>query len=148
MIIPIRGVIPLFVKTPFLNYKPAIKSKPIEKVEIFADIFEPYFNRTFEHYCSHQNTPFKETKSEHPAITKFGNCIHVAHELDTMYFDYGSRVHRDVFVNALNLVYKNPFLRVNMPSAARINLLHQKDNNRYVLHLLYSSPVAESSFCY
>ena len=38
---------PIFVKTPFLNYKAATKIKPIVKVEVFADIFEPYFNRTW-----------------------------------------------------------------------------------------------------
>ena len=32
-------------------------------------------------------------------------------------------------------------LQMDLPSAARINLLHQADENRYVLHLLYSSPI-------
>lgn len=136
-----KELYPIFVKTPFLNYKPAIRSKSLEKAEVLACIFEPYFNRTAEHYCSHQKAPFKEKKSAYSAITKHGNCIHIAHELDAMYFEYGARIHRDVFINTLNLIYKKPMLKVKLPSTARINLLHQKYNNRYVLHFLNSSPI-------
>ena len=32
-------------------------------------------------------------------------------------------------------------LKVDLPSAARINLLHQSNENRYVMHLLYGSPI-------
>lgn len=28
-----------------------------------------------------------------------------------------------------------------MPSAGRVNLLHQQDKNRFVYHLLYASPI-------
>lgn len=138
-----ESLYPIFVKTQFLNYKPAIQVKPLEEddIEILADIFEPYFNRTSEHYCSHQKTPFKETKAKYPAIVKKDNCIFIAHELDSMYHKYGARIHRDLFNNCLNLIYKNPLVKVSLPSAARINLLHQESEKRFVLHLLYSTPI-------
>jgi hypothetical protein len=132
---------PIFVKTPFLNYKAAIQVRPINEVEVLADIFEPYFNRTSEHYCSHQKTPFKEIKAEHPAIVKRKSSIFIAHELDSMYHKYGARIHRDLFIKCLNLLYKAPMIEVNLPSAARINLLHQENEKRFVLHLLYSTPI-------
>ena len=132
---------PIFVKTPFLNYYPAIRVKATESIEVLADVFEPYFNRTSEHYCSHQKTPFKETKATYPAIIKRGNCLFIAHELDVMYHKYGARIHRDLFNNCLNLLYKNPMLKVVLPSTARINLLHQENQKCFALHLLYSSPI-------
>jgi hypothetical protein len=132
---------PIFVKTPFLNYKAAIQVQPINEVEVLADIFEPYFNRTSGHYCSHQKTPFKEIKAEHPAIVKRKNSIFIAHELDSMYHKHGARIHRDLFIKCLNLLYKVPMIEVNLPSAARINLLHQENEKRFVLHLLYSTPI-------
>ena len=58
-----------------------------------------------------------------------------------MYHNYGSRIHRDIFINCLNLLYKNPISEVDLPSAARINLLHQANDRRLVLHLLYSTPI-------
>lgn len=132
---------PIFVKTPFLNYDAAIQVKPKSKVEVLADIFEPYFNRTSEQYCSHQKTPFKDTKAQHPAIVKKDKCIFIAHELDAMYHKFGARIHRDLFKNCLDLIYKNPIVEVDLPSAARINLLHQVNKKRFVLHLLYSTPI-------
>lgn len=132
---------PIFVKTPFLNYDAAIQVKPISEVEVLADIYEPYFNRTSEHYCSHQKTPFKDTKAQHPAIVKKDKCIFIAHELDAMYHKHGARIHRDLFKNCLDLIYKNPIIEVDLPSAARINLLHQANEKRYVLHVLYSTPI-------
>ena len=132
---------PAFVKTPFLNYQAAKRVRPVGKAKVLADIFEPYFNRTAEQYCSHQKTPFKETKADYPAIVQCGKCIYIAHALDTMYHKIGSRIHRDLFHSCLNLQYKSPMLKVDLPSAARINLLHQSKKNRYVMHLLYGSPI-------
>ena len=132
---------PIFVNTPFLNYKAAIRVEPTTEVEVLADIFEPYFNRTSEQYCSHQKTPFKETKADHPAIVKSKNNIFIAHELDSMYHKYGARIHRELFINCLNLLYKSPMIEVDLPSAARINLLHQENEQRFVLHILYSTPI-------
>ena len=136
-----KALYPVFVKTPFLNYRPAIQVSLDSIADVLADIYEPYFNRTSEHYCSHQKSPFKEKKAEYPAIVKSRNCIFIAHALDSMYHNYGARIHRDLFNNCLKLLYKNPMVEVDLPSTARINLLHQESENRYVLHLLYSCPI-------
>ena len=72
-----------FVKTQFLNYIPAIKVKKTSAVEVLAEIYEPLFNRTIDHYCSHQKTPFKNEIADHPAATKKGRCIFIAHHLDS-----------------------------------------------------------------
>ena len=137
-----KELYPIFVKTPFLNYQPAIKVRAIGKSEVLADIYEPYFNRTLKHYCSHQKTPFKDIASGYPAVVKNGNCIFIAHAIDSMYNKYGSRIHRDLFYNCLNIFYENPFVKVDLPSSARINLLHQPKLSRYVLHLLYATPIS------
>ena len=132
---------PSFVKTPFLNYHPAICVKPADTVEVLAEVYEPYFNRTIEHYCSHQKTPYKEKKATYPAVIKRKNCIFIAHDLDIMYKKFGARIHRDLFNSCLNLLYKNPYIIVKLPSSARVNLLHQEEERRFVFHLLYSTPL-------
>ena len=132
---------PIFVKTPFLNYEPAIKVLASDDTEILADIYEPYFNRTSEHYCSHQKTPFKDKKSKHSAIIRKGRCIFIAHQIDLIYQNFGSRIHRDLLNNCIKLLYNDPMVKVNLPSAGRVNLLHQADRGRYIYHLLYSPPM-------
>lgn len=129
------------VKSPFLNYKPAIRVKPRKDAQILASIREPFFSRTYAHYSSHQNTPFQLRDADHPGVLKTGNVIFIANELDKMYYDYGARLHRDLYKNALYLIRKNPMVQTELPSAARVSLLQQADKNRYVVHLLYGPPI-------
>ena len=130
-----------YAQGPFLNNLPAIKTKPKAEAETLAHIHEPYFSRTPSHYCSHQNTPYKIEQSSHPAVVRHKSTLFLAHDLDVLYFKGGARVHRDLFINALNLIYKAPLVKVNLPSTGRISLLHQERQQRYVLHLLFSTPI-------
>jgi len=129
------------VVSPFLNYTPAIRLEPREDTEVLAKIREPYFSRTIAHYCSHANTPYVLEDAGHPAVIRHDNVVYIAHELDRLYHQHGARVHRDLFINALNLLRKNPLVRVEMPSSGRMNLLHQPEYKRFVVHLLYSTPI-------
>ena len=129
------------VRSPFLNYIPAIKIKPDADVEILASIMEPYFSRTKAHYTSHQNTPYNLETALHPAIYRDGNIMVVAHELDKMYLKYGAQIHRELFKNALGILLTAPMVRADLPSSARVNLLHFPEKNRFVVHLLYAAPV-------
>ena len=129
------------VRSPFLNYMPAIKIKPDANVKLLATIREPYFSRTKAHYTSHQNTPYNLQPATHPAIYRDGNIMVVAHPLDKMYLKYGAQIHRELFKNTLDALLTTPMVRANLPSSGRVNLLHFPEKNRYVAHLLYAVPV-------
>jgi hypothetical protein len=126
------------VRSPFLNYASGLRVKPHPDAEILAAIREPYFSRTYAHYCSHQNTPYRMEPAPHPGMLRRGNIIWSAHELDEMYQVHGACVHRQFFINALRLLHRRPMVEAGLPSAARVSLLHQPDRSRYVLHLLYA----------
>ncbi|MDO5977401.1 hypothetical protein [Flavivirga spongiicola] len=128
------------VQSPFLNRTPAIRVQPEADTEILAQIYEPYFDRTVEHWTSHDNVPYQTEPATHPALIKKGNIIWAAHPLEKIYAKEGSRVHRQLFYNALSQLLKAPIVEVNMPSSGRMNLLHQPENNRYVVHLTYGTP--------
>lgn len=129
------------VRSPFLNYIPAIKIKPDSTVNLLASIREPYFSRTKAHYTSHQNTPYNLQPAIHPAIYRDGNIMVVAHPLDKMYLKYGAQIHRELFKNTLDALLTTPMVRANLPSSGRLNLLHFPEKSRYVAHLLYAVPV-------
>jgi hypothetical protein len=129
------------VKSPFLNYEAALRVEPKTGAEVLATIREPYFDRTYTTYSSHQNTPFRLEDAPHPAVTRKGGVVLIAHSLGRQYFEHGLRLHRQLFHNALRLVYEEPMLEVDLPSAGRVNLLHQPKQRRYVVHLLYASPI-------
>lgn len=128
-------------KSPFLNYSAAIRVEPLRGAKVLARIREPYFSRTIEHFTSHRNTPYKLQDATHPAVVEHGNTVYVAHDLGKQYFETGARVHRDLFYNALKTIHPESMLEVDLPSAARVNLLHQPDKKRYVAHLLYATPM-------
>lgn len=128
------------VTSPFLCYEGA-ERVTAEDGEILAAIREPYFNRTYARYCSHQNTPYRTETAEHPGAVRKGGVVYLAHPVCRLYFEHGAQFHRDVLINALQLIYPDPIMKVNMPSAGRARLTKQRRQHRYVLHLLYGSPI-------
>lgn len=129
------------VTSPFLNYEAAMRVHPHPGTEVLAAIREPYFSRTYARYCSHQNTPYRSENAAHPGVLRKGHVVFVPHALGRMYYAHGARLHRELFVNALGLIYKNPMIKTRMPSGGRISLLHQPEQHRYVAHLLYGPPI-------
>ncbi|MCE5279815.1 MAG: hypothetical protein ABFD92_05535 [Planctomycetaceae bacterium] len=128
-------------ETPFLNYEAALRFAPAAGTQVLAAIYEPYFDRTYAKYCSHQNTPNRTEPAAHPAAFRKGNVIVTAHDLGTMYHRHGARVHRQLFLNCLKALYTQPMLETTMPSAGRATLIHQPCDNRYVAHLTYATPM-------
>ena len=111
-----------------------------------AMIREPYFNRTYASYSSHRETPYKTTNSDYPAIVYHKNTIFFAHQIDQLYYNHGMRIHRQLFENAINYLNYQPVVQVNhLPSAGKVSLLHQKKQNRFVVHLLYSPPLLRAN---
>jgi hypothetical protein len=129
------------VSSPFLNDEPALRVRPDAGTEVLAAIREPYFSRTYARYCSHLNTPYRPEDAAHPAALRKGSVVYLAHALGRIYYAHGARLHRDLFHNALRLIYDAPTVATELPSAGRISLLHQPAQNRYVAHLLYGPPL-------
>ncbi len=129
------------VNTKFLFYSSALKIQPQDGAAVLGDVYEPFFNRRYGHYCSHQNTPYQTKPAAHPAGVAKGKVIYLAHGLCQMYHKYGSQYHRDYFISALKMVYTNPVLSIHKNfSAMRTRFVDQKANARYILHLLYAQP--------
>jgi hypothetical protein len=125
------------VASPFLFYQAALRCQATDG-EVLATIKEPYFDRTYAHYCSHRNTPNRLEDAPHAGAVRKGRVVFLPHRVGANYDRLGARLHRDLFLNALRLVYHNPTLTTRLPSAGRANLLHQADQRRYVAHLMYA----------
>ena len=107
--------------------------------EVLAEIYRPYFDRTYARYCSHRNTPYLD-EPDTPAAVKNGKVIYFAHPLCGLYKEYGAQLFREVLISALKLIY-SPRYTAKIPSAGRTRLTIQADKNRYVFHAAYASPV-------
>ncbi|MEN6479157.1 MAG: alpha-amylase family protein [Anaerolineales bacterium] len=129
------------VASPFLNDIAAIRVAPNPEATVLATIKEPYFDRTYGHYCSHRNTPNRVETAEHPAALRCGNVVFLAHRLGEIYYRGGARVHRQFLINALRLLHERPAIEAELPSAGRVTLMHQPEQRRYIAHLLYAPPL-------
>lgn len=126
------------VTAPILCYESAYRVSGEGK--ILSYIREPYFSRTYRHYCSHYNTPYVSERASYCGAIQNGNLIYIAHPLATMYKEYGSVYHRTYFKNILELLFKNK-VQAELPVQGRLHLTRQEEKKRYILHLLYASPV-------
>ena len=128
-----------FGNAPFLCYESAVRTA-LSDGEALAQVYEPWFDRTHAHFCSHRNTPYRPEAAEHPAAVRKGNVIYLAHPLCRLYREYGAQLFREVFLKALSLIYA-PKYCVKLPSGGRTRLTFQPEQNRYVFHAAYASPV-------
>ncbi len=138
--------------TPAIEVKSAIvilggayEIKPTT-AKVLAERRASYFNRTWEHYCSHQHAPdAPETVSPAAVIGK--QIAYFAHNLFSAYRTYGQPLYRDFFAAALNRLLDGKLpVKTNLPTTARINVMEQKKEKRYVAHLLYAPTSTRGKF--
>ncbi len=139
------GFAPDFVKTPFVMYRPSQKIKVQQGVSL-GQVYDPYFNRTYQHYSSHQHTPYRNEPSGFDAGVMTGQILYFAHPVFQLYAAYGVVALKHYIGNAImKFISAELPIHTNLPSQARTTLLQQKADNRYVLHLLYANTILRGS---
>lgn len=132
---------PDFPTSPIAMYECPFFVKASKGAQVLARAHEPFFDRTWDHFCSHQHAPARpEPEESRDAIVRDGQIIYFAHPIFSAYARSGQPLYRDLVKEALQMLVKNPVVRVAMPSAARISLMRQSDQKRLLLHLLYAQP--------
>ncbi|MEO6876265.1 MAG: alpha-amylase family protein [Opitutaceae bacterium] len=116
------------------------------RAKVLAGRREAYFNRTWEHYCSHQHAPDVPTPASPSAV--IGQQIaYFAHNIFSAYRANGQPLYRDFFEAALRALLGNKLpVETNLPTTGRIGLMEQKREKRYVAHLLYSPTSVRGKF--
>lgn len=127
------------LRTQHVMYDRGMEVEPLADAEVLADVWWPYFNRTWAHFCSHFHTP-PEKKSGFPAVVQRDRIIYFVHPVFGMYRRHGARTYRQLVVNALARLLPEPLVVTNAPSTARVTLLRQAGKERHVLHLLHYIP--------
>ncbi len=136
------------VTGPILYYSGANRVRIEDRaVQVLAHVKEPYFSRTYAFFCSHQNTPYKPETSGYPAAVWRENVIYAAHALFKGYTEHGAIYHRRYFENMLRLLLPEKIVEVKLPSAARVRLVKQVQEERSILHLLYGIPTQTGEAC-
>jgi hypothetical protein len=133
------------VKSAIVILGGAYEIKPT-KAKILAERRASYFNRTWEHYCSHQHAPDAPGKVS-PAAVIGKQIAYFAHNLFSAYRSYGQPLYRDFFAAALDRLLDGKLPVVtNLPTTARINVMEQRQERRYVAHVLYAPTSTRGKF--
>lgn len=139
---PVSKLRPSFVDSPLVAYLPSQRIQ-VTKGKSLGEVFDPYFNRTWDHFCSHQHAPARPESSGFDLGVSHGGVTYLAHPVFTLYQAYGAVAYKD-FVHRVirSILGTREAIRTNLPSTARVSLNLQPDEDRYVLHLLHAPTIA------
>jgi len=137
-ILPLEALKDPVVSTPFVAYEKAMRVDA-GRGRVIAEAWKPYFNRAWNHFCSHQHTPF-EKKADYPAAVHEGNTVYFAHPIFTLYRKLGQPLYKNLVLQALRLLLGGRLpIEGTLPSTARTSLMEK--GGKLHLHLLHAVPV-------
>jgi hypothetical protein len=100
---------------------------------------QPYFNRTWRHFCSHGHTP-AAGPADYPGAVRNGDCIYLMHPLFTLYHERAPKWCKDLVAGALALLLPEPLVTAQGPSSLLLTLNAQPQHRRLVLQALHYIP--------
>ena len=99
-ILPTEDLRADFVNSPSVCYTRSYRIK-VTDGESLGDIYEPYFNRTYKHFCSHQHAPNKLEASGFACGVMKDRIIYLAHPVFIMYRGFGAVAVKEYVVNCI-----------------------------------------------
>lgn len=114
---------------------------PLAGTSVLAQVGEPYFTRSPEHYMSHQHTPYN-TLGNYPAVTQHGNSVYCHSPLFGAYRKHAVPYYREIIGALLARLVPEPVIATpGLPTTAEVYLLRQPEHgNRYILHIIHATP--------
>jgi hypothetical protein len=105
--------------------------------EVLAQVVEPYFERNWDHFMSHQQTPPDKPSQYAGALmsTTRGRVIYFSDPLFSSYKTHGNLVYKQLIANAVSLLLGRRMVESDLPSTARVTVCDQE--NRRIVHLLH-----------
>ncbi len=121
----------------FVFYEDSALVSPAKGAEALGNLCSSYFNRTFDRFCSHNQTPFDKVLKNPIAVVK-GRIAYIAPAVFMAYRDHAFPIYKTIFKHVLEQLLPQPLVKAKAPSAMEISLNAQK--NRIVAHLVNFQP--------
>jgi hypothetical protein len=113
--------------------KPAAGAKPLGR------LVSSYFNRTYEHFCSHNQTPF-DKKTPYPVAVVKGRAAYISAAVFKAYRLHSYSLYKSIVARVLEQVLPQPLVQAHAPSAMEISVNRQTKPKRLVAHLVNFQP--------
>jgi hypothetical protein len=135
-----RGALAAGLPAPeYVVYKKGLQVEALPGAEVLAETNVPFFNRAWDHYFSHRQTP-SSGKPGYPGAVRKGRAIYFMHPLFAQYQQNAPRWCKLLVANALGLLLPDPLVRTSLPSAGLVSVNSQPAHRRLVVHLLHYVP--------
>ncbi|MFA9478098.1 alpha-amylase family protein [Phycisphaerales bacterium AB-hyl4] len=140
--VPIEPLRPAYVSDPMVMYLGSQRITPAAG-ESLGEVYDPYYNRTAEHFCSHQHAPPRPEASGYALGVEHGRTLYLAHRVFSAYAAYGAVPLREFLHAAIDRALGGPrSVEVqNIPTTGRVTFMHQPTKKRSVLHLIYANTI-------
>jgi len=114
-------------------YEKGIRLEATDGATVLARVVEPYFERTWEHFSSHAQTPADRVTDWAAAVEK-GRAITIAYPVFRAYATHGNRPFRALVGNCIARLVPEPLVRAGGPSFLETTVTRQ--GGRWAVHLL------------
>ena len=122
--------------TKYIAYQSALLINPVAHAAVSNPIFYPYFNRNYQHFSSHFQTP-DNIQSPYFSKIELDNISYFAHPLFALYKENGNKIYEqlihEVLATQVNTLFSfeefNPFLQ--------FEVFQEKENIYYVALFYY-----------
>jgi hypothetical protein len=101
---------------------------------MLAEVVEPYFERAWDHFSSHQQTP-SDRLTGYAAALVHGNLGYISYPVFSAFAQHGNLPYRRLVQAVLERLLPQPLARLEGPSGAEITVNRQGE--RIIVHLLY-----------
>lgn len=100
--------------------------------QVIAGMYKPYFNRSYDCFCSHRQFPHDE-KVEDAGIVQTENVIYISHSIFTDYITNGVRVYRQIVEKCIKELIGEALVESNLPNSAEVTV--RKQDDRTMVHI-------------
>ena len=106
--------------------------------KVFANMQNPYFNRTLEHFCSHMHAP-NNPESTCPGAVINGNVAYIGWDVFGAYARLGHIYFKELFAFVINeMLGDDATACACVPDRAVMTYTRQEKEGRNIMHLLYA----------
>lgn len=127
-------------ETEHVFYEPPVLVEPARPGRAMATLVEPYFDRTWEHFSSHAQTP-PDHASRFAAAVASDRVAYIAYPIFGMHARHGNEPYRLLVRNLLGRLLPDRLLRVGGPTGVETSVTRQPKSGdrpaRTIVHLLY-----------
>lgn len=102
--------------------------------DVLAKIVEPYFERTYDRFCSHRQTPPGLETNGEAGILRCKGGIYISFPVFRLYSEYAYTIYRDILEKCLQELIDTPYIKTDLPAITELTL--RSNDIGYILHML------------